>query len=100
MTRDSEGGSGRRGNGVVARKRLLFNGSGYDFDFQVEVTRDGQPVDVSVVVGPNFGDQGITDYGYYKPAPEVSYAVGTSVKRREDTHRMAEANRAFAHYRW
>ncbi len=26
--------------------------------------------------------------------------VGSSVKRREDTHRMAEANRAFAHYRW
>ena len=25
---------------------------------------------------------------------------GTTVKRREDTHRMAEANRAFAHYRW
>lgn len=26
--------------------------------------------------------------------------VGNTVKRREDTHRMAEANRAFAHYRW
>jgi small subunit ribosomal protein S7 len=26
--------------------------------------------------------------------------VGTTVKRREDTHRMAEANRAYAHYRW
>jgi small subunit ribosomal protein S7 len=26
--------------------------------------------------------------------------IGASVKRREDTHRMAEANRAFAHYRW
>ncbi len=26
--------------------------------------------------------------------------VGTAVKRREDTHRMAEANKAFAHYRW
>lgn len=25
---------------------------------------------------------------------------GTSVKKREDTHRMAEANRAFSHYRW
>ena len=25
---------------------------------------------------------------------------GTSVKKREDTHKMAEANRAFAHYRW
>ena len=26
--------------------------------------------------------------------------IGSSVKRKEDTHRMAEANRAFAHYRW
>jgi len=26
--------------------------------------------------------------------------VGNSVKKREDTHRMAEANKAFAHYRW
>lgn len=27
-------------------------------------------------------------------------ATGTAVKKREDTHRMAEANKAFAHYRW
>jgi small subunit ribosomal protein S7 len=26
--------------------------------------------------------------------------TGVTVKKREDTHRMAEANRAFAHYRW
>lgn len=25
---------------------------------------------------------------------------GTSIKKREDTHKMAEANKAFAHYRW
>jgi small subunit ribosomal protein S7 len=25
---------------------------------------------------------------------------GPSVKKREDTHKMAEANKAFAHYRW
>jgi small subunit ribosomal protein S7 len=25
---------------------------------------------------------------------------GSAVKKREDTHRMAEANKAFAHYRW
>ena len=25
---------------------------------------------------------------------------GSSVKKKEDTHRMAEANKAFAHYRW
>ena len=26
--------------------------------------------------------------------------VATAVKKREDTHKMAEANRAFSHYRW
>ena len=26
--------------------------------------------------------------------------VGGAVKKREDTHKMAEANKAFAHYRW
>jgi small subunit ribosomal protein S7 len=25
---------------------------------------------------------------------------GTAIKKREDTHRMAEANKAFSHYRW
>ena len=25
---------------------------------------------------------------------------GSAIKKKEDTHRMAEANRAFAHYRW
>ena len=31
---------------------------------------------------------------------DASYGLGAAVKRREDTHRMAESNRAFAHYRW
>jgi len=31
---------------------------------------------------------------------EASRGQGTAAKRREDTHRMAEANRAFVHYRW
>ena len=31
---------------------------------------------------------------------DASNGLGASVKRREDTHKMAEANRAFAHYRW
>ncbi|OGT21576.1 MAG: 30S ribosomal protein S7 [Gammaproteobacteria bacterium RBG_16_57_12] len=36
-------------------------------------------------------------------AAEISEACenrGTAVKKREDTHRMADANKAFAHYRW
>ena len=31
---------------------------------------------------------------------DASNGVGGSVKKREDTHKMAEANKAFAHYRW
>jgi small subunit ribosomal protein S7 len=31
---------------------------------------------------------------------EAAENRGTAVKKREDTHRMAEANKAFAHYRW
>jgi small subunit ribosomal protein S7 len=31
---------------------------------------------------------------------EASQGEGNSVKKREDTHKMAEANKAFAHYRW
>ena len=31
---------------------------------------------------------------------DASNAVGASVKRKEDLHKMADANKAFAHYRW
>ena len=47
----------------------------------------------------NRGEKGMTA----KLAGEIIDAAqgrGSSVKKREDTHRMAEANKAFAHYRW
>jgi small subunit ribosomal protein S7 len=31
---------------------------------------------------------------------DASNGLGAAVKKREDTHKMAEANKAFAHYRW
>ena len=31
---------------------------------------------------------------------DASNGLGAAVKRREDTHRMAEANRAFSHFKW
>jgi YidC/Oxa1 family membrane protein insertase len=70
----------RREN-LVATKKIVFNGSGYDFDFQVDVKRGEQAIPVSVVIGPNFGDHAIKEYGYYKPTPEVSYSLNGSVKR-------------------
>lgn len=45
------------------------------------------------------GEKGMTD----RLAAELLDAFngrGAAVKKKEDTHRMAEANRAFAHYRW
>ena len=42
-------------------------------------------------------------YMYERLAKELidaSNNTGASVKRKEDTHKMAEANKAFAHYRW
>ena len=41
--------------------------------------------------------------GSTREAPELldaSNGRGNAVKKREDVHRMAEANRAFSHYRW
>jgi small subunit ribosomal protein S7 len=31
---------------------------------------------------------------------DASDSRGSAVKKKEDTHRMAEANKAFSHYRW
>jgi small subunit ribosomal protein S7 len=35
-----------------------------------------------------------------KELMDAANSVGASVKKREDTHKMAEANKAFAHFRW
>lgn len=35
-----------------------------------------------------------------KEIMDAANSTGASVKKREDTHKMADANRAFAHYRW
>jgi small subunit ribosomal protein S7 len=31
---------------------------------------------------------------------DASNNTGSTIKKREDTHKMAEANKAFAHYKW
>lgn len=31
---------------------------------------------------------------------DASNSTGSAVKKREDTHKMAESNKAFAHFRW
>ncbi len=75
------------GNGIEATKTLIFKGfgfensSGFDFDFRASVTRNGNPVDVFVVVGPNFGDHGVKETSIYKHAPQITYALADDVER-------------------
>lgn len=73
------------GNGVVATKIYTFRGagaegsSGYEFDYSVKVTKDGAPVEVFTAIGPNFGDQNVTQVDVYKHAPQLTYDVSGSV---------------------
>ena len=74
-------------DGVEATKTIGFRGvgadnsSGFDFDFQATVRRNGAPVEAYIVVGPNFGDQKVGEISAYKHAPQLTYAMGTSVER-------------------
>ena len=48
-------------------------------------------------------ERGRAQHAWRRLSAELLDAVnrrGNAVKKREDTHRMAEANKAFAHYRW
>ena len=69
------------------------------------------PIEVRTERRETLGLRWLTDYSRKrgektmreKLAKEIMDAannVGSSVKKREDTHKMAEANKAFAHYRW
>ena len=39
-------------------------------------------------------------YKLFNELMDASQKKGSAIKKREDTHRMAESNKAFAHYRW
>ncbi len=74
-------------NGIEAYKTLIVKGeghegaTGFDFEFQAGVTRNGNPIETYVVIGPNFGDQSVKEVNVYRHAPQLSYAYGGSVHR-------------------
>lgn len=75
---------------------------GANYQIPVEVTQDRRNslgIRWILEAARKRGEKGMTD----RLAAELLDAFnnrGTAVKKKEDTHRMAEANRAFAHYRW
>jgi small subunit ribosomal protein S7 len=75
---------------------------GANYQIPVEVSQDRRTsLGIRWIIGSarKRGEKGMTD----RLAAELLDAYnnrGTAIKKKEDTHRMAEANRAFAHYRW
>ncbi|MDQ3012261.1 MAG: membrane protein insertase YidC [Acidobacteriota bacterium] len=75
-------------NGIEAIKTLTFKGlghdnaTGFDFDFQAGVKRNGTPVEVYIVIGPNFGDQNVKEISTYKHPPQLTYADSGGVERK------------------
>ena len=81
-------------------KSRRVGGSNYQGPIEVSDER-GQALALSWLVNyaKNRSGKGMA----YKLAMEIidaSNGTGGAVKKREDTHKMAEANKAFAHYRW
>ncbi len=63
--------------GYQVTKRYTLRGGRYDFDFVVELTKDGAPQPVAFRVGPNFGDQVFAEYdGYTHTPPQAVTVVG------------------------
>ncbi len=48
------------------------------------------------------GEKSVAESIFYRAMKQVDAANnrGNAVKKKDDTHRMADANKAFAHYRW
>ena len=81
-------------------KSRRVGGSNYQVPIEVKSDRR-QTIGLRWLVqyAKNRGERGMAK----KLAAEIMDAangVGGAVKKREDTHKMAEANKAFAHYRW
>ena len=85
---------------VVEVKSRRVGGANYQVPVEVRPPRK-QTLAMRWIIGYSRarGEQGMID----KLANEILDAAnnrGNAVKKKDDTHRMAEANKAFAHYRW
>ncbi|MGL9751559.1 MAG: 30S ribosomal protein S7 [Symbiopectobacterium sp.] len=85
---------------IVEVKSRRVGGSTYQVPVEVRlVRRNALAMRWIVEAARKRGDKSMA----LRLANELSDAAdskGTAVKKREDVHRMAEANKAFAHYRW
>ena len=85
---------------VLEVKSRRVGGANYQVPVEVRPERrTALAIRWLITYGRGRGEKTMLD----KLAAEILYASkngGGAVKKREDTHKMAEANKAFAHYRW
>jgi YidC/Oxa1 family membrane protein insertase len=67
--------------GLDISKKFTFDGDRYLLTIETRVTQGGQPVNARMVVGPNIGDQGVSEYTFYSVAPEGVVDVGEDIFR-------------------
>ncbi len=81
-------------------KSRRVGGSNYQVPVEVTATR-GQTLAIRWLIkcSRDRGGRGMAE-NLASELIDASNGTGAAVKKREDTHRMAEANKAFAHYRW
>ena len=85
---------------TIEVKSRRVGGSTYQVPIEVGQAR-GQSLAIRWLVSYSRGrgEKSMTDR-LTNEILDASNGLGAAVKRREDTHKMAESNRAFAHYRW
>lgn len=62
-------------------KKFAFHGDRFDFSYSVEARKGDQPLLVHTILGPNFGDQSVTETGSYIAGPGVVADVAGKVQR-------------------
>ncbi len=79
---------------------MMWGGANYQVPIEVNADRrTSLAIRWLITYGRNRGEKGMID----KLSNELLDAAngrGAAMKKKEDVHRMAEANKAFAHYRW
>ena len=87
---------------VLEVKSRRVGGANYQVPVEVRpdrAQRAGDPLDHHLRARPR-ADHTFTREVRRTSCSSASRNEGGAVKKREDTHKMAEANKAFAHYRW
>ncbi len=80
------------GRGTRVEKVFAFRGEGYDFDIQLRLWRNGQPMEPRMIWGPNFGNLRAAAQSRLGGSPGVSIYAGAKVYRQDERKFNPEAN--------